>query len=193
MYSGIFMQIQQLNDLSILIAAASLILVYLNYRKLREASIHSSIDSSITRLFGRLPLNATIITEKASANNVPDIDAIAELHIGGELISYSRFKIRLKMHNKISNNFDFSHNLMNAGLLSPDSTKEEAEIILQKEIKLIVKHFYYRIHIMNKILLFRKCYVSEYKWSTTQGWTLFSESDDCNAFFQNIYMMPSKE
>lgn len=187
------MQIQQLNDLGIVIAAASLILVYLNYRKLREASIHSSIDSSSTRLFGRLPLSATIITEKASANNVPDIDASAELDIGGELISYSEFKIQLKLRNKISNIFDFGHNLENAGFLSPNSTKEEAEKILQKDIKLIIKHSYYRTHFMNKIFLFRKCYVSEYKWSPTLGWTLFSESDDCNAFFKNSYMIPSKK
>lgn len=187
------MQIPQLNDLSIVIGAASLILVYLNYRKLREASIHSSIDSSKTKLLGRLPLSATIVTEKASANNVPDIDAIAELHIGSELISHSRFKIRLKLRKNITNIVDFGHNLKNAGLISSNPTKDEAEKVLQKEIKLTIKYSYYQTHFMKKILLFRKCYISEYKWSRDLGWTVSSESEDCRMFGQYIYSIYSRD
>ena len=133
------------------IGFVSLILIALNFRKMRQISFtHTITSQGDNQMIGELPVGVTVGVINTCDNPIIPLYINGCVLIGDKKIVLSTTSISLEKGSERFAHYTYKKVLASLELISDPPTGAEIEQILQKSIKLSVLCSYYRIHLMGK-------------------------------------------
>jgi hypothetical protein len=133
------------------IGVASLILIALNFRKMRLISFTLTLSTPSNEKMEKLPVGVIFMAINTSDNPIMPLYVEGKVFIGDKEIKSLQVPIELEKGATPHNvHLKYKNELESLGMISNPPTEEEIGQILQKKIRISVRCSYYRFRLMNK-------------------------------------------
>jgi hypothetical protein len=147
-----------------------LILIALNFRKMRQISFTQSVVSHPEQRIGNLPIGVTLTIINTCDDPIIPIYISGYVLINAIKIPLATSSISLDKGSQRFMLFEYKDSLESLGIITNPQTDAEREQILQKGIKLSVTLSYYRVHLFGKEFIKREKTQNQV-WNQRLGWT----------------------
>ena len=148
----------------VLIGLSSLVLLLLNYKRLRERILKINLPEPTDPIMrGNLPVGAKARYENLSDYNIPKVEIEVKGFIGDLNIFNAKSTISFDAHDSLDATIDLSKRLEERGLLSMEEIKA-------RRLKISIECNYSQIILWNRIFLFKQRIYRRYIWDTDIGW-----------------------